>query len=85
MPCHGAIKMMKIEILDAFDPIILPPALRRPTGSAGKQPMQHAQEYGSLKRESVLAPPYEFVEHRSPTCLPPTIALRQEPDLCAST
>ena len=37
---HRPIKMMQIEALDALDPVILPPAVRRPVGAAGEQAVQ---------------------------------------------
>ena len=47
-PSHRAIKVMQIESLDAADPIVLPPAVRRAIGAARKQAMQNGEEHRAL-------------------------------------
>ena len=54
-PGHRAIKMMQIEALDALDPVIQPPAIRRPVGAARKQAMQNGEEHRALQREIMMA------------------------------
>ena len=54
-PGHRAIEMMEIEIIDALDLIIVPPAVRRAVRAAGKQAMQNGQEQRALQREIMLA------------------------------
>ena len=62
-PGHSAIQVMKVEIRNTVDPVIVPPALCCPIRSSGKQPMQNAQEDGPFKREAMLAVVSEFAEH----------------------
>src|SRR5206468_7192145 len=47
-PRHGAIEVMKIEPVDAGDPIILAPAVRRAIGAADEQPVQHGVSAGAI-------------------------------------
>ena len=54
-PGHRAIKVMQIEPLDALDPVVLPPAVRRSIGAARKQAMQNGEEHRALQREIMLA------------------------------
>ena len=54
-PRHGAIEVMQIEPVDAGDPIILAPAVRRAIGAADEQPVQHGEEHCSLQCKAVLA------------------------------
>ncbi len=54
-PGHRPIEMMQVEALDAFDPVILPPAVRRPVGAAGEQAVQNGQEHRALQRKIMLA------------------------------
>ena len=54
-PSHRAVKMMQIEALDAPDPVIQPPPIRRPVGAARKQPMQNGEEHRALQREIMMA------------------------------
>jgi hypothetical protein len=54
-PSHRPIQMMQLEPVDAIDPVILPPPIGRPVGSAGEQTMQHGEEDGALERKPMLA------------------------------
>jgi hypothetical protein len=47
--------MMQFETLDAIDPVILPPPIGGPVGSAGEQAMQHGEEDGAFERKPMLA------------------------------
>ena len=63
-PRHGAIEVMKIEPVDAGDPIILAPAVRRAIGAADEQPVQHGEEHRPLQCKAVLTRPGEIFDHR---------------------
>ena len=62
-PGHRPIEMMQVEPCDTIDPIIVPPAVRRPVGAASKQTMQHGQEHRAFERKLVLAFTGEFLDH----------------------
>ena len=54
-PGHRPIEVMQVEALDALDPVILPPAVRRPVRAAAKQPMQNGQDHRALQRKIMPA------------------------------
>jgi hypothetical protein len=62
-PRHRPIKVMQVEPLDAVDPVVLAPAVRRPIGPAREQAVQHGEEDRTFERELVLAFSCEFFDH----------------------
>ena len=51
-PSHRPVQMMQIEAFHPGDPVVVPPAIRRPVGAAAKQLMQHGEEHRPLKAET---------------------------------
>ena len=64
-PGHRPIKLMQIEGVDAVDPVVLAPAIRRAIGAADEQPVQHGEEHRSFQRKAVLARAGQFINHRA--------------------
>ena len=62
---------MQFQPVRALDPIILPPAVRRAVRAAGKQTMQHGEEYRSLQREAMVAGAGELLDDRATAGLLP--------------
>ena len=54
-PGHRPIEVMQVEALDAVDPVILPPAVRRAIGATAKQPMQNGEEHRPFQRKIIFA------------------------------
>ena len=46
---------MQVEAVDAVDPVIFPPTIRRPIRAAGEQAVQNSQEHRALQRKIMLA------------------------------
>jgi len=69
-PSHRSIKVMQIEPLDALDPIVVPPAVRRAIGAARKQAMQNGEKHGTLQREILMARAGEVLDDFPAACLP---------------
>ncbi len=62
-PGHGAVEMVEIEVLGAFDAEILAPAVGGAIGTATDEPVQDGQEHRPLQVEGVLAQASEFGDH----------------------
>ena len=78
--------MMQIEALDAPDPVIQPPPIRRPVGAARKQPMQNGEEHRALQREIMMARAGQSLNH-SPAArlLPQSFERQRRPDASRRT
>ncbi len=46
---------MQVEALDALDPVILAPAIRRAIRAASEQAVQNGEEHRALQRKTMLA------------------------------
>ena len=62
---------MQIELVDAFDGIILAPAICGAVGAADDEPVQHGEEHRALQREAELARACQLRDHRSAAGLLP--------------
>src|SRR5271165_2837490 len=76
-PSHRAIKVMQIELLDALDPVVLPPSVRRAIGAARKQAMQNGEEHRALQREIMMARAGQVLDDFAATRLLPQSFERQ--------
>ena len=65
-PGHRPIEVMQVEALDAVDPVILPPAVRRAIGATAKQPMQNGEEHRPFQRKIIFARAGEVVGRQAP-------------------
>ena len=85
-PGHRPVKMMQIEALDAPDPVIQPPPIRRPVGAARKQAMQNGEEHRALQREIMMARAGQSLNH-SPAArlLPQSFERQRRPDASRRT
>ena len=80
-PGHGPVEMMKLKPLRTLDPIIVPPAIRRPIRAAAKQPVQYGQEHRPLHRKRKLALAGELLDHRpAPGLRPQPLEHKRRPD-----
>ena len=80
-PGHRPIEMMQVEALDALDPVILPPAVRRPIRAAGEQAVQNGEEHRALQREIMLAGAGEvFDDFPAAGLLPQSFERQRRPD-----
>src|SRR5271165_2872583 len=84
-PRHRAIKMMEIEPFDAFDAIILAPAVGAAVRAAADEAMQHGQKRRALQREGMLCAPSPGARSRPGSPSPATPARRRAPDRCAGS
>ena len=83
-PGHRPIEVMQVEVLDAIDPVILPPAVRRPIGAAAKQAMQNGEKHRAFEREVMLARTGEVLDRPSGNRSPPTIVRRRARARCVA-
>ena len=80
-PSHRPIEMMQFETLDAIDPVILPPPIGGPVGSAGEQAMQHGEEDGAFERKPMLTLARELLDDGpAPGLLPQPFEHESRPD-----
>ena len=80
-PGHGAIEVVEVETLDAFDAIILPPRVGGAIRTAAEQAVQHGQERRALQREVVLARARKALDRRPAAGLfPQPLERQRRPD-----
>ena len=59
-PGHRAVEMMQVEAVDALDPVIFPPTVRRPIRAAGEQRCRTVRNTARSSAKSCLRAPARF-------------------------
>src|SRR5262245_17481813 len=70
-PRHCTVEMMQLQIIDAGDSVIIPPAIRGAIGAADEYAVQHGEEHGALQGKAVLALACEFRSYRATASILP--------------